>query len=119
MNDCPLCHIGVLESLTVAATFMKDGRWVAIEGIPAMVCDVCAERTYPQTSMDRVQQILSGADTPIDFRWMAVFDFTRISTATQVELPYSTPSVPVASSLASFDAPVVGQGSTVQEPVNA
>ena len=79
--ECPVCHLGTLELLSVNYPVRKDGRWVLVENVPAMVCDVCGERAYSAEVTTRLLAVLSPTSVPIEFRWTPVYDYDRISTA--------------------------------------
>ena len=75
MEICPICRLGTMDPQTVEALFKRAARWVAIKGIPALVCDDCGETTYPQASVLRIQAIIAGEETPVDSTWTPRFEF--------------------------------------------
>ena len=85
--ECPVCHLGTLEAMRVNYPARKDGRWVLVENVPAMVCDVCGERTYTADIATRIMAVLSPTSVPIEARWTPVYDFDRINTAAPATIP--------------------------------
>jgi len=77
MANCPICNLGEFESLKFDRPFAVDGHWVLVQNIPAQVCDTCGETTYAEADAARIQDILAGQETPVDFCRIPVFDFGR------------------------------------------
>lgn len=58
MNICPSCHLGRLrKQIMVYVQWYGDNLLVA-NRMPAMVCDVCGERTYDDQAVESLQQLL-------------------------------------------------------------
>ena len=106
-----------MDPQTVEALYKRAARWVAIKGIPALVCDDCGETTYPQASVLRIQAIIEGNEAPVEFTWTPQFEFDMaarrpVAAAYTTSLENSTVwSVPATS------PPILGRGNTATEAI--
>jgi len=62
-NMCPLCHVGKLHVKTTTFTQVFDGQVIVMPNIPALVCDMCGERTMAQDTLLSLSGLL-GLDRP-------------------------------------------------------
>ena len=63
MNKCTLCSEGqYLDKHIVFSS--RRGRLVVIEGVPALVCDVCGDQIITEDTVREIERIATG--TPID-----------------------------------------------------
>jgi len=76
-DKCPIRNLVEFESLKVDRPFAVDGHWALVQNIPAQVCDACGETTYAEPDATRIQQVLAGVETPVDFCRVPLFDFGR------------------------------------------
>jgi YgiT-type zinc finger domain-containing protein len=54
---CRYCNCRTCQD-TVRAAFWQDERLVAIEGIPARVCEGCGEQFYDEQTTRKIEKIL-------------------------------------------------------------
>ena len=87
MKSCQVCSDGTMQFRNVDEVFKRDDGWIAITGIPALVCDQCGETTYPVLSAERIQNIISGQESPTDFIYLKEYSFVPSQV---VSLPNST-----------------------------
>ncbi len=64
MNFCPACHTGRLQKHSMVYLEWYGQKWLIVNKMPAIVCDVCGERAYDRDAMEYLQQLLS--DPPAD-----------------------------------------------------
>ena len=57
---CAQCGADTHEDLVKAAFWRQEG-WVAIEDIPARVCEGCGEQFYDDATAQRIEEIVNGA----------------------------------------------------------
>jgi YgiT-type zinc finger domain-containing protein len=43
---CVICKEGDLQSRIVSVNFERDGAWLVVQNVPALVCDGCGERYF-------------------------------------------------------------------------
>jgi YgiT-type zinc finger domain-containing protein len=55
---CPVCHYGKLQKRKVTHTQIFEGQLIAISNVPALVCDVCAERILDDQVLIRLFGLL-------------------------------------------------------------
>jgi len=60
---CQYCGSETAEHVTRSA-FWIDGRWMAVENIPARVCQCCKEQFYDDETVERIAAIREGRDIP-------------------------------------------------------
>jgi YgiT-type zinc finger domain-containing protein len=60
---CQYCGSETAEHLTRSA-FWMDGRWVAVENIPARVCQRCKEQFYDDETVERIAAMREGGGVP-------------------------------------------------------
>lgn len=63
MNKCTLCHEGQYLNKHVVFSSRRDGRVVVIEGVPALVCDVCGDRIITEETAREIERVATG--TPV------------------------------------------------------
>ncbi len=118
MDSCPACKVGTMEAQIIEAVFKQHRRWIAIRGVPALVCDTCGETTYPNESVVRIQAIVGGEEAPTDFSWTPQFDF---------EASASRPTFVTSTSVLNSDTirrvpiepPILPRATTAVEAINA
>ena len=58
MNICPTCHVGRLQRRVMTYLQWHDDSLLVVNRMPAMVCDVCSERTYEPEAVESLQRLL-------------------------------------------------------------
>lgn len=58
MNICPFCHTGRLQRQTIAYVQWYGEALLVVDRMPAIVCDLCGERTYDEQAVERLQHLL-------------------------------------------------------------
>ncbi len=51
---CKACRIGKLRKREVVQKFEREGLEVSIEGIPALICEECAQIYFPPGIADKI-----------------------------------------------------------------
>lgn len=64
MNKCTLCSEGQYLNKHIVFSSRRSDRLVVIEGVPALVCDVCGDRIITEDTAREIERIVAG--TPID-----------------------------------------------------
>lgn len=64
MNKCTLCHKGQYLNKHVVFSSRRGDRLVVIEGVPALVCDVCGDRVITEETAREIERIAMGS--PVD-----------------------------------------------------
>ena len=64
MNKCTLCSEGLYLDKHIVFSSRRGDRLVVIEGVPALVCDVCGDRIITEDTAREIERIATG--TPID-----------------------------------------------------
>ena len=64
MNKCTLCSEGQYLNKYIVFSSRRGDRLVVIEGVPALVCDVCGDRIITEDTAREIERIVAG--TPID-----------------------------------------------------
>ncbi len=54
---CDLCSGQYVEKKTVLS-LQKSGQTVVVEDVPALVCDLCGDRLYSESTFRRVHELL-------------------------------------------------------------
>lgn len=84
MNTCPTCHNGQLQQQFVE-TWMprRDHRWAFFKNVPALVCDLCGQKTFSQEVAERLAIILrpDSGESPTNFVYAVEFDLAVIDRA--------------------------------------
>lgn len=83
MTPCPACHEGALEEQLAETWMRREQRWVFFTSVPAMVCNVCGEKVFPQQTAERLAQLLdpSRREVPTGSLWCPVYDLAIVETA--------------------------------------
>lgn len=61
MQRCFVCRSERAEEKRVDQTLQVDGRYVLVEGVPAIECQTCGERTYAPETAERVRALVHDA----------------------------------------------------------
>ena len=64
MNKCTLCSEGQYLNKHIVFSSRRGDRLVVIEGVPALVCDVCGDRIITEDTAREIERVATG--TPID-----------------------------------------------------
>ena len=64
MNKCTLCSEGQYLNKHIVFSSRRGDQLVVIEGVPALVCDVCGDRIITEETAREIERIATG--TPID-----------------------------------------------------
>ena len=64
MNKCTLCSEGQYLNKHIVFSSRRGDQLVVIEGVPALVCDVCGDRIITEDTAREIERIATG--TPID-----------------------------------------------------
>ena len=64
MNKCTLCSEGQYLNKHLVFSSRRGDQLVVIEGVPALVCDVCGDRIIIEDTAREIERIVAG--TPID-----------------------------------------------------
>ena len=64
MNKCTLCNEGQYLNKHIVFSSRRGDQLVVIEGVPALVCDVCGDRIITEDTAREIERIATG--TPID-----------------------------------------------------
>lgn len=72
-ND-ELSHETMVER-RVTYTAEVDGRIVVVENVPARVCSQTGEQFFSPQTVDRIQQIIRGAQKPVRTLQTPVYEF--------------------------------------------
>ncbi len=60
MNFCPSCHTGRLQKRSMVYLEWYGQKWLIVNKMPGIVCDVCGERAYDRDAVEYLQQLLSS-----------------------------------------------------------
>ena len=63
MNKCTLCSEGQYLDKHIVFSSRRGGRLVVIEGVPALVCDVCGDRIITEDTAREIERIATGTPT--------------------------------------------------------
>jgi YgiT-type zinc finger domain-containing protein len=55
--NCDLCQ-GQYRKKSIVISFQRDGRSVVIEGVPALVCDLCGDTLLSESTVRQIEQLL-------------------------------------------------------------
>ncbi len=77
-QTCRICQ-GQLQQQRVTRMQRYQGRWIAIENLPALVCQQCGEQYYAPDVHDLVVTLISGQDAPIRTETIDVYDATSVA----------------------------------------
>ena len=64
MNKCTLCSGGQDLDKHIVFSSRRGDQLVVIEGVPALVCDVCGDRIITEDTAREIERVATG--TPID-----------------------------------------------------
>ena len=64
MNKCTLCSEGQYLNKHIVFSSRRGDQLVVIEGVPALVCDVCGDRIITEDTAREIERVATG--TPID-----------------------------------------------------
>ena len=64
MNKCTLCREGQYLNKHIVFSSRRGDQLVVIEGVPALVCDVCGDRIITEDTAREIERVATG--TPID-----------------------------------------------------
>ena len=64
MNKCTLCSEGQYLNKHIVFSSRRGDQLVVIEGVPALVCDVCGDRIITEDTAREIERVTTG--TPID-----------------------------------------------------
>lgn len=64
MNKCTLCNEGQYLNKHIVFSSRRGGRLVVVEGVPALVCNVCGDRIITEETARAIERVATG--TPID-----------------------------------------------------
>ena len=64
MSKCTLCSEGQYLNKHIVFNSRRGDQLVVIEGVPALVCDVCGDRIITEDTAREIERIATG--TPID-----------------------------------------------------
>ena len=64
MNKCTLCSGGQYLDKHIVFSSRRGDQLVVIEGVPALVCDVCGDRIITEETAREIERVATG--TPID-----------------------------------------------------
>ena len=64
MNKCTLCREGQYLNKHIVFSSRRGDQLVVIEGVPALVCDVCGDRIITEDTPREIERVAAG--TPID-----------------------------------------------------
>ena len=64
MNKCTLCSEVQYLNKHIVFSSRRGDQLVVIEGVPALVCDVCGDRIITEETAREIERIATG--TPID-----------------------------------------------------
>src|SRR3990172_5099547 len=83
MSGCPCCQNDTLEERLVETWMRREGRWVLLKNVPAMVCEPCGEKLFSQEVAERLARIVraDSAETPTGLLGTPVFDLAVIDGA--------------------------------------
>jgi HTH-type transcriptional regulator / antitoxin MqsA len=65
MFKCHLCSSEEYHLEDVSEIFQIDGKFFAIENVPATVCSHCGEMTFSRETTERIRRNLHGESKPI------------------------------------------------------
>ena len=63
MNKCPLCSKGQYLNKHIVFSSRRGDQLVVIEGVPALVCDVCGDRIITEDTAREIERIATGTPT--------------------------------------------------------
>ena len=55
--NCTLCS-GQYREKTIVLSFQRNGRSVVVEGIPALVCDLCGDSLFTMSALNGIERLL-------------------------------------------------------------
>ncbi len=64
MNKCTLCHKGQYLNEQVVFSSRRGDQLVVVEGVPALVCDVCGDRVITEETAREIERVATGS--PVD-----------------------------------------------------
>ncbi|TAK34943.1 MAG: YgiT-type zinc finger protein [Chloroflexota bacterium] len=70
LRDCS----GEYQERRVSQVFTRDGQSFVVEGIPAMVCDVCGDTILNWSTVDRLLRAIEVRPEPEKFLPVYLFD---------------------------------------------
>ena len=71
MDNCPVCRGPRSEKLT-EIWIRYRGAWALMLNVPAIVCEQCGDRVFPQESAEHMERLLQG--TSAQFGYFPIFD---------------------------------------------
>ncbi len=71
MNMCPACHTGRLQRRSMVYLEWHGQKWLIVNRMPAIVCDVCGERAYDRDALENLQRLLWSNPLPNPTRTIA------------------------------------------------
>ena len=77
MFTCAVCNAKESRDELVEDVFRVDGRYVLVEGVPAVVCARCGEQSFSRETAERVRLMVHGEAEATTSVPMQVFDFAR------------------------------------------
>lgn len=58
MNICPFCYTGRLHRRNMAYVQWHGKALLVVDRMPAIICDVCGERSYDEQAVEHLQRLL-------------------------------------------------------------
>ena len=74
---CDVCHGVETREELVDAMFRIEGQDVMVDGVPAVVCGQCGERTFSCETAEKVRLMVHGEGKAARTRSVQVFRFAR------------------------------------------
>ncbi|MCS7259295.1 MAG: type II toxin-antitoxin system MqsA family antitoxin [Anaerolineae bacterium] len=59
---CPVCRVGRLQPRMTSYVRWLGDSLLVVNRVPAMVCDMCGERTYDEHILRHLQRLLMMSD---------------------------------------------------------
>ncbi len=75
MFRCAVCHGAESREESVGKVFHVDGKYILVEGIPAVVCARCGEPTFSRETTERTRLLAHGGAKAARSVPMEVLDF--------------------------------------------
>ena len=75
MFHCTVCGSGDCRDDTVDYVFKVAGEYALVNGVPALVCSRCGERTFSMETTEKVRLLVHSKSEPSRSIPMRAYDF--------------------------------------------
>ena len=75
MSNCHVCYGREAREELVDEVFCIDGKYVMVDGVPAVVCGQCGEHTFSGETAEKIRLMVHGEGKAVRSLSMQVFKF--------------------------------------------